>query len=670
MRILCSVVLATAFLFHEQYAAFTGNECLDQHNIFREKHDNTPALKYSKELETSAQTYADKLANDDTSNPVPTKNLPKRRKRAVVPTTDPYFHKEMWDGEILFPPSNWDLNKGRKVAIGESIHKFCCYSFPYCPSVFFHGLNFPPSAKGVVGHWYKEVNNYDFQKGSKKYPGEEIKHFTNIVWKKTTEVGCAQSKKTKKGCIYTVARYRVQGSVGGEDDYKTNVGTTTPVPGSKKVSNQSYLMIFLIVLFVLLVLVIVIITYIKRNQLKALYAEYQMKRSAKKAEASLRDDYDEESFNGKKSLIYRPSSKKSRPSIRVIQNTSPASTLPMKPRNPTQGSADRMSILYRRSNEECSIVTTIKPLPPRPTSPVKAEAPQHIYENVSLRGNRPPPRPTSRAPPPPTKPVTEEAPASQEEPRFKNGSVEDDTKTGKPIVSSQPVAPCKVAFQPTCGDKQSGTAVQKPLVPPTKPAPTGNKNPIPAPRPGKARPVTEQQFEPRPPPSRTPVNRASRKNPNFRTLPVNDRASVKTHAKISEEESSKVDWRSQLKKTNANGEDKTRTDTSQQQQQQQGKPKPLLPPQGKKPPLATSQSKPEPAVTAKSKPVPLVPPGGKPVPQKRPASKDFNNKKDNPQSKPLLPTKAKLGTDNEVENNDRPVSVLERRRLLENGSNR
>ena len=119
-----------------------------------------------------------------------------------------------------------DLNKGKPVRIGESIHKFCCYSFPLCPSEFFHNLNFPPSAKGVVGHFYKEVNNYDFAKGGRKVniaEDQEIRHFTNIVWRKTTEIGCAQSKRNKKGCIYTVLRYRTEGSVGTEEEFKTNV---------------------------------------------------------------------------------------------------------------------------------------------------------------------------------------------------------------------------------------------------------------------------------------------------------------------------------------------------------------------------------------------------------------------------------------------------------------
>ena len=135
------------------------------------------------------------------------------------PLSLPLFHS-------LSSLSARDLNKGKPVKIGESIHKFCCYSFPLCPSEFFHNLNFPPSAKGVVGHFYKEVVSYDFAKGGKKsgvVDDQQIRHFTNIVWRRTTEVGCAQSKRNTKGCVYTVVRYRVEGSVGTKEDFKTNV---------------------------------------------------------------------------------------------------------------------------------------------------------------------------------------------------------------------------------------------------------------------------------------------------------------------------------------------------------------------------------------------------------------------------------------------------------------
>ena len=111
----------------------------------------------------------------------------------------------------------------RKIRIGESIHKFCCISQPHCPKRFFHNLLFPPSAKGVVEDWYKEeISNYDFKLGQKKSFTSDISHFSNIVWKKTKSIGCAQSKVVSK-CVFTVVIYEEEGGNGTYNDFKNNI---------------------------------------------------------------------------------------------------------------------------------------------------------------------------------------------------------------------------------------------------------------------------------------------------------------------------------------------------------------------------------------------------------------------------------------------------------------
>jgi len=103
----------------------------------------------------------------------------------------------------------------------------CCTTAPHCPREFFHGLLFPPSAEGVVNDFYKEeIGSYDFSSGQKKTQYyTQIKHFTNIVWKETTRIGCSQTKVTGKNCVYTIVHYKVKGSPddGSPDLYKTNV---------------------------------------------------------------------------------------------------------------------------------------------------------------------------------------------------------------------------------------------------------------------------------------------------------------------------------------------------------------------------------------------------------------------------------------------------------------
>lgn len=109
---------------------------------------------------------------------------------------------------------------------GQSIHKFCCRSRPHCPKEFFHQLAFPPSAEGVIDDFYnEEIGSYDFTAGKKKAQHyTRIKHFSNIVWKKTTKIGCAQSQISNNNCVYTVVQYKVEGSLGGPEVFKENIG--------------------------------------------------------------------------------------------------------------------------------------------------------------------------------------------------------------------------------------------------------------------------------------------------------------------------------------------------------------------------------------------------------------------------------------------------------------
>ena len=52
-----------------------------------------------------------------------------------------------------------------------------------------------PSAGAVIDAWYSEFQNYDYDKGSSKNGGV-IGHFTQLVWKSTTEIGCAVAEGT------------------------------------------------------------------------------------------------------------------------------------------------------------------------------------------------------------------------------------------------------------------------------------------------------------------------------------------------------------------------------------------------------------------------------------------------------------------------------------------
>lgn len=73
------------------------------------------------------------------------------------------------------------------------------------------------TAKEAVKNWYDEGVNYKYgqEKGN-----EKCIHFTQVVWKSTTQVGMGRSHN-EKGEAFVVAYYKPKGNIPGK--YKENV---------------------------------------------------------------------------------------------------------------------------------------------------------------------------------------------------------------------------------------------------------------------------------------------------------------------------------------------------------------------------------------------------------------------------------------------------------------
>ena len=71
----------------------------------------------------------------------------------------------------------------------------------------------------MVKDWYDEIQDYNFDTG--KSNGGVILHFTQVVWKETTELGMATAMSKEN--FFTVARYKPKGNFGFPEDFKRNV---------------------------------------------------------------------------------------------------------------------------------------------------------------------------------------------------------------------------------------------------------------------------------------------------------------------------------------------------------------------------------------------------------------------------------------------------------------
>ena len=82
------------------------------------------------------------------------------------------------------------------------------------------------SCREMVEHWYNEIQDYNFDTGKRNNNGGVISHFTQVVWKETTDLGMATAKSADT--FITVARYRPKGNIGSPEDFKKNVPKLKP----------------------------------------------------------------------------------------------------------------------------------------------------------------------------------------------------------------------------------------------------------------------------------------------------------------------------------------------------------------------------------------------------------------------------------------------------------
>ncbi|MCI5133546.1 MAG: SCP-like extracellular [Candidatus Electrothrix sp. AW2] len=71
------------------------------------------------------------------------------------------------------------------------------------------------TAQNVVDSWGDEIKDYDYKDNSCKFV---CRHYTQIVWKNTTEVGCGMATCADKSQIW-VCQYTPTGNMAGEKPY-------------------------------------------------------------------------------------------------------------------------------------------------------------------------------------------------------------------------------------------------------------------------------------------------------------------------------------------------------------------------------------------------------------------------------------------------------------------
>ena len=98
----------------------------------------------------------------------------------------------------------------------------------------------------AIGDWYDEIARYDFDDPIASYnaaeadPNKEVRHFTQVVWKATKEVGCAMAtceapapNGDNSVWQFFVWRYSPPGNIKDAGELNANVPRLSPVPCPK-----------------------------------------------------------------------------------------------------------------------------------------------------------------------------------------------------------------------------------------------------------------------------------------------------------------------------------------------------------------------------------------------------------------------------------------------------
>jgi uncharacterized protein YkwD len=175
-----------------------------RHNVYRNLVFQDSNLTWDADLAAHAQTWADYLAvnyvkNADGSRPSP---------HASQYQTDLHNEDDYFEGENIAWTGN-DQENGYFFAEPIDI------SVPNAASDKFMT---PPYIGGAIDSWANEKAYYDYANNTGN--GHTVGHYTQVVWKNTTQVGCGKAKVTTEyGGTFVVCRYSSPGNFIGQKPY-------------------------------------------------------------------------------------------------------------------------------------------------------------------------------------------------------------------------------------------------------------------------------------------------------------------------------------------------------------------------------------------------------------------------------------------------------------------
>ncbi len=131
-------------------------------------------------------------------------------RRQTEPTPDPELPEMSWDPELAVIAAEWGEGCLWEHSMGPTGENLAAFSGGATPTT-------------VVEAWYSEIADYDYD-SNECAPGKMCGHYTQVVWRDTIFVGCAEQacddiEGAGFGGAYFVCEYSPPGNYVGERPY-------------------------------------------------------------------------------------------------------------------------------------------------------------------------------------------------------------------------------------------------------------------------------------------------------------------------------------------------------------------------------------------------------------------------------------------------------------------
>lgn len=130
------------------------------------------------------------------------------------------------------------VNGGCYIKHSSTEYRWYVAGFEYVGENLYKVVNMEPTGVDIADAWYAEIDDYTYGQvghrcvkekcADRKSPPCVVGHFTQMMWERTTHIGCARAQCTNqpKETFIAICHYGPGGNIGGQQPFKHNIASS------------------------------------------------------------------------------------------------------------------------------------------------------------------------------------------------------------------------------------------------------------------------------------------------------------------------------------------------------------------------------------------------------------------------------------------------------------